>query len=105
MARQLALLQDPIDQAWLEFHHANPHVYDDLVRLARRWKAAGHDRCAIGMLFELLRWDHGLRTDTDDGLKLNNDFRSRYSRIIQANEPDLAGFFETRALATERGAA
>lgn len=28
---------------------------------------------------------------------------ARYSRIIEANEPDLAGFFETRSLASERG--
>ena len=102
--RQLALLPDPIDQAFVEFHHANPHVYDELVRLARRWKAAGHDRCAIGMLWEVLRWSAGIATDADDGLKLNNSFRSRYVRVIQANERDLVGFFETRALASERRA-
>ena len=104
--RQLSMLQDPIDAAFFEFHAANPHVYDELVRLAHRWKAAGHTGCGMGMLFEVLRWNAGLRTTGDaDGLKLNNNYRSRYARIIQANEPDLVGFFETRALATERGAA
>jgi hypothetical protein len=103
--RQLTLMPDPIDQAFYEFHHTNPHVYTALCRLARRWKSAGHDRCARNMLFETLRFDEGLRTGSTDGLKLNNNFRSRYARIIQANEADLAGFFETRALAPERAVA
>jgi hypothetical protein len=99
---QLSLLPDPIDQAFFAFHHANPDVYRSLVKLARQWKAAGHDRCSIAMLFEVLRFDVGLKTTSPDGLKLNNSYRSRYARIIQANEHDLRGFFETRALATER---
>jgi hypothetical protein len=105
MAAQLALLPDPIDEAFYVFHHANPHVYRALVALARRWKNAGHDRCSVNMLFEVLRFDDGLRTAAPDGLKLNNNFRSRYARIIQANERDLAGFFETRALRDERAGA
>ena len=92
------MLQDPIDTAFLEFHHSNGDVYEALVRMARRWKAAGHDRCSIAMLFETLRDGRGLTTTSSDGLKLNNNFRSRYARLIQANEPDLAGFFETRQL-------
>lgn len=99
---QLSLLPDPIDQAFFAFHHANPDVYVALVKLARQWKAAGHDRCSIAMLFEVLRFDVGLKTASTDGLKLNNSFRSRYARIIQANEPDLKGLFETRSLVTER---
>lgn len=100
--RQLSFLPDPIDQAFLEFHHANPQVYRALVRLAREWRDAGHRRCSINMLFEVLRWDEGLRTHSADGVKLNNNFRSRYARIIAANNPDLAHLFETRALAGER---
>lgn len=98
MTEQLALMPDPIDEAFFAFHHTNPHVYDELVRRAREWRDAGHDRCSIGMLFEVLRWDEGIRTTSGDGLKLNNNFRSRYVRIICANEPDLAPMFETRSL-------
>lgn len=101
---QLSFLPDPIDQRFIAFHHANPAVYHRLVGLAREWKAAGHGRCSMGMLFEVLRYDAGLRTKSADGLKLNNDFRSRYARVISANEPDLRELFETRALASERGA-
>lgn len=34
--------------------------------------------------------------------KLNNDFRSRYTRLLMQQEPELQGFFETRTL-RERG--
>jgi hypothetical protein len=102
---QLSFLPDPIDQAFVAFHHANPQVYRQLVGLAREWKKAGHSKCSINMLFKVLRWDEGIRTKSADGVKLNNSFRSRYARLVAANHPDLAGLFETRALASERGAA
>lgn len=101
---QLSFLPDPIDERFVEFHHSNPHVYRHLVGLARQWRDAGHRTCSMKMLFEVLRWDAGVRTSSADGLKLNNDFTSRYARLIAANEPDLAHLFERRCLAAERGA-
>ena len=103
--RQLQFFPDPLDEQFVAFHHANPHVYDELVELAREWKRAGNDRGSINMFFEVLRHRDGLSTTSDDGLKLNNSLRSRYARLIAANERDLAEFFELRALASERGAA
>jgi hypothetical protein len=81
------------------FHEANPHVYEALARLAREWRGAGHDRCGVGMLFEVLRFRRGLRTQGDD-FKLNNSYRSRYARLLEEREPDLAGLFEKRELQT-----
>ena len=95
--RQLALLADPIDTRFLEFHHSNPAVYSVLVSLARQWKEAGHERCSMDMLFHLLRWQYGVKT-TGDQFVLNDHWTSRYSRLISANEPDLAGMFTTRTL-------
>lgn len=79
------------------FHQANPHVYRELVRLARRWRDAGHRKCGIKLLFEVLRWELGLRT-TEEEPRLNNNWTSRYARLIEAQEPDLEGFFELREL-------
>ncbi|MFM8155416.1 MAG: hypothetical protein ACKOAF_04975 [Actinomycetes bacterium] len=98
--RQLALLDDPLDVRFTEFHHTNPHVYRALVDYARRWKAAGHDACSMKMLFELLRWHDGITT-TGEAVLLNNSYTSRYARLIAANEPDLVGFFHTRTLHTD----
>ncbi len=100
--RQLALLADPLDEQFTEFHHANPHVYGHILALAYRWKATGHDKCSMKRLFEVLRWEHGIDTRSDDGFKLNNSFTSRYARLIHANERELNGFFNTRSLEADR---
>lgn len=94
---QLALLADPIDESFMDFHHGNPHVYRALVSLARQWKDAGHERCSMDMLFHRLRWDYGIET-RGDTFRLNDHFTSRYARLISANEPDLAPMFATRQL-------
>lgn len=86
-----------IAAAMWRFHLDNPHVYDEIVRLARRWKRAGHRKCGIGMIFEVLRWRSGMRTGGDD-FKLNNNYRSYYARMVMAQEPDLDGIFELREL-------
>ena len=96
--RQLALLADPIDADWVTFHQANPHVYAELVRLARGANIRGQ-KLGIGCLWETLRYS--LSVDSTDPVKLNNSYRSRYSRLIMANEPDLAGYFDTRTLRSE----
>lgn len=39
-------------------------------------------------------------SETRAEFTINNSFRSRYARLIMANEPDLVGLFETRQLRT-----
>lgn len=79
------------------FHRANPWVYDALVQLARDLRARGHHKIGIGMLFEVLRWQY-MRSTVGDEFKLNNSYRSRYSRLIESREDDLLGVFEKREL-------
>ena len=86
-----------IQEAFQKFHTDNPHVYDELVALARGLVAAGHRLIGIGMLFEVLRWQQMLAT-TGDTFKLNNNYRSRYARLIMDREIDLRYVFETRRL-------
>jgi hypothetical protein len=88
-----------IEGNFLAFHEANPWVYRALVRLARDLHRRGRKRIGIGMLFEVLRWQHSLATvDQASDFKLNNNYRSRYARLIMDREADLAGIFETRRL-------
>jgi hypothetical protein len=86
-----------IEEMFWSFHHENPHVYDELVRLARRARRRGVARVGMKMLFEVLRWDFALRTGGDE-FKLNNNYTSYYARLVMVNEPDLEGVFETRRL-------
>lgn len=85
------------DRIFLEFHYANPRVYETLVELARKAKKQGRDRIGIKMIWEVARWEIFLRTKGDE-YKLNNNYHSRYARLIMAAEPDLVGIFATRKL-------
>lgn len=86
-----------IEQDFWNFHRANPHVYDRLVQMCREAKGRGVRKLGIGMLFEVLRWEHMLRT-AGDAFKLNNNYRSYYARLIMERNSDLRGIFETRQL-------
>lgn len=83
----------------LEFHVANPHVYEALVRYARQARNAGVDRVGIELLWNRMRWDWMLETETehDHDYKLNQNYKAWYARRIMELEPDLGGIFETRS--------
>lgn len=89
--------EDSIQTRFETFHRRNPAVYDGLVRLARK---AGRSRLGMKQLFEVLRWEWMLDglPDEHEHFKLNNNYTSRYARLIMENELDLAGVFETRKL-------
>jgi len=87
-----------IAEAFETFHEANPWVYDRLRVLALDLVRSGKTRVGIGMLWEVLRWQYARATTTDDGLRLNNNHRSRYARMLADREPELAEAFETRRL-------
>lgn len=95
---QLVGPERTIREAWERFHADNPHVYARLVALARRWREARPgSRLGIAVLFERLRWDLAMET-TGEPLKLNNNYKSLYARLMMDREPDLDGLFETRRL-------
>lgn len=79
------------------FHAANPEVYEVLVRMARRLKASGRASYSIAGIYEVCRYDRYVTTK-GESFKLENNFRSRYARLIMEKESDLAGFFVVRPL-------
>ena len=88
---------DSIPERFKRFHSANPHVYDALVTLARQFRQRREDsKIGIGMLYEVLRWNYYMTTDSEDDYKLSNDFRAFYARKIMAENPDLKGIFQTK---------
>lgn len=82
------------------FHKANPHVYRELLRLAR---IARRNRKKVGirMLWEVMRWNLTIVTHDDfSNFKLNDHYHSRYARLLN-REPELLGVFELRQLRTQ----
>lgn len=87
-----------IEQAFAQFHQANPHVYQNLVSMTRELVQKGRTRLGIAMLFEALRWSYMLVNDPTSEFKLNNNYKSRYARLIAEQEPDLQDVFQLREL-------
>ena len=98
---QLQLFEETLDQQfdrWLatpagaELTHA---VLDRALALKRRgWPFYG-----IKAILEHIRFEHDLRAGPDaEDYKVNNNYASRLARHIMALEPELEGFFHTRAL-------
>lgn len=92
-----------IQERFEHFHVINPQVYRMLVALAREWRSVRpKQRVGIARLFEYIRWEIDVRINpSGDGFKLNNNFRSRYARLIMEQEPDLADVFEIREIRSE----
>ncbi|MFE5089476.1 hypothetical protein [Streptomyces sp. NPDC056638] len=79
------------------FHALNPWVLRHLETLTADAIERGFQRIGIGMLFELLRYRYGEATRGDE-FRLNNNFRSRYVRLLIEDHPEWRSFFELRAL-------
>jgi hypothetical protein len=77
------------------FHYDNPHVYDELWKLACDLHARGHRHYSMKGLFEVLRWHRAMKT-TDEDFKLNNNYTAYYARLIMENDDRLEGFFRLR---------
>lgn len=81
------------------FHQMHPEVYAILVKYCREVMARGHKHYAIGAAWERLRHHLNYEMDTDQPtLKLCDNYRSRYARLIMKQEKDLQGFFTLRPL-------
>lgn len=89
---------ETIQQQFEAFHKRHPEVYRILVSRARR-AMVKDKRVGIGCLWENIRWY--FYVERDETFKLNNNYRSRYARLIMDQESDLADYFETRELTAE----
>lgn len=88
---------DSIPARFARFHSGNPQVYDSLVTLARQFCLRRPDaKLGIAMLYEVLRWNYYMATQSEEPYKLTNDFRACYARLIMTQEEDLAGIFQTK---------
>lgn len=82
------------------YHRANPHIFPLLIKFVDEAKAAGREHYSINAIFERIRWHMDIET-IGDPFKLNNNYRSRYVRLLEQQHPEYNGFFFKRALASE----
>lgn len=86
-----------IQDRFESFHALNPWVYRALVAITEDWLSRGSTRIGMKMLTEVLRWQYGRATRGDE-FRINNNFTSRYVRLLIGEHPEYADVFETREL-------
>lgn len=87
------------DQGFLAFHRANPWVVDELERVAWEMLRNGRSKIGIQACAEIFRWETRRHTISND-FKLNNNFCSRYARMIMKRNPQWGKVFELRKIKT-----
>lgn len=92
-----------IVRRFFEFHAANPRVFELLYHFTLQ-RAANRARFGIAAVFERVRWEVDVTTYEDTGLKLNNNYRAYYARLLSLYDPALDGLFATRTLGANREA-
>jgi hypothetical protein len=89
--------ESALQRRFLLYHEANPHVYGAVRVVALSLRRKGWRQYGVGACFEVLRFHSDVQA-VSDSWKLNNDYRSRYARLLMEQEPELAGFFSLRRL-------
>lgn len=80
-----------------QFHHANPEVFETLVKEARRWMAEGRGKLGISLLLGRVRWVLSLKLQRDgDGFRVNDHCGPFYSRLLMHSYPEFEGLFDIR---------
>lgn len=87
-----------LDARFDEYHKHNPHVYRLFKKYALQVKSAGRNHFGAKMIMERVRWFKMFETNDPEGFKVNNDYTSRYVRLLIQERPEFDGFFETRKL-------
>ena len=81
----------------MAFHAAHPEVYAAVVRFAREVRGRGFKRFGMRAIWERARWFLAIESEEGE-YRLNDNFISRYARLVMQQEPDLVDFFEVREL-------
>jgi hypothetical protein len=94
---QCDLYRKNLDEKFAEYHMTNPTIFAKFVFYAEQLKAAGRRRIGAKAIVERIRWD-SLVSAIDGDYKINNNYTSRYVRMLSVKRPDLAPMFATRQL-------
>lgn len=78
-----------------EFDQQNPEVFEEMLRIARAWKAEGREASSVEVLANDIRWG-GADTTHGDGFKFNNNFKAFYVRKLLMEDCSLCGLFTIR---------
>lgn len=84
-----------MNEKFAVFHEANPQVYDLFSRFTQQAIDAGMKKMGVAFIFERMRWESMVVTKGDP-YKLNNNYKSYYSRMFESKNPQYEGLFTKR---------
>jgi len=90
----------PTRQRWLEWHQANPHVYELFKAFTFQAIDRGHKRLSAWLVVNRIRWETTVETNGED-FKISNNFIAYYARLFMEGYPEYRGFFRTKPLKDE----
>lgn len=86
-----------IDERFRAFDREHPEVFRLFRQYAEHIRANGHDRYSADAILHRIRWHYHIERGERD-FTINNDFSSRYARLLMEVDPSFVGFFEVREL-------
>ncbi len=86
-----------IDERFAEFDREHPEVYAAFKRLALKLLRAGRKHYSSDAICHVIRFHHAL-AGPKRSPKIQNDFTSRYSRKLAAEDERFQSFFTFRPL-------
>ena len=89
--------EDKAEIAFRAYHHANPHIFACFRDLAMRLYRAGVRHYGSKAIWEAMRYEFAIRAH-GESLHLNNNYTSRYARLLMEQDARFDGFFSVRQL-------
>jgi len=81
-------------EAFVEYHRANPEIYELFKRFANEVKVSGRRYYGAKAIMEKIRWEVNIERKGD--FKCNDHYTSCYVRLLISEDPRFKDFFETR---------
>jgi len=91
-------MKKSLDERFQEYHRKNPLVYKLFKQFAFRAFHSGRRHFSAKAIMERVRWEVAMSTQDDEGFKINNNYTSRYARLLVEEYPVFENFFEMREL-------
>lgn len=80
---------------YVAFRNSSPHVYDEFVRLATQYKAAGRNKCSASLLGNVIRWNTDIG-EIQGEYKVSNNWLPMMARELSVNDSSFKHFFSFR---------
>ena len=94
-------MSETLDQKFQIYHMANPHIFQLFRSFAGDIKKAGYKNFGAKAIMELVRWELSVNSKDPMLFKINNNYTSRYVRLLEQKDPSFIGFFRKRRLREE----